>query len=37
MNDDDKYEQVQEDFWDDGINATDDMIREQIEDDRRNS
>jgi hypothetical protein len=34
--DDDKYEDAQEKLWDDGINATDDMIREQMEDDRRN-
>lgn len=35
--DDEDYQQVQEDFWSDGVDATDDMIQEQVEEDRRNS
>jgi len=37
MNDDDVYQQTEEDLWSDGIDATDDMVQERMEEDRRNN
>lgn len=35
--DDDEYQTAEEDLWSEGIDATDDMVYERMEEERRNS